>query len=123
MESERTSMTTSVSGVAIRVQALGALARWVLELQQMRSPILRYGFAVVCVAIATGLSLTFQHYQMRDVEFALFTLSIAIITWYAGNGPSALAIFLSAMLFNYFFTEPLYSFAIAPRDLPYFFIF
>jgi signal transduction histidine kinase len=116
-------MTTSVSGVAIRVQALGALARGALELQQMRSPILRYGFAVVCVAIATGLSLTFQHYQMRDVEFALFTLSIAIITWYAGNGPSALAIFLSAMLFNYFFTEPLYSFAIAPRDLPYFFIF
>jgi light-regulated signal transduction histidine kinase (bacteriophytochrome) len=34
-----------------------------------------------------------------------------------------LAILLSTVLFDYFFTEPLYSFEISPKDLPYFFIF
>lgn len=51
------------------------------------------------------------------------TLAIAFATWYAGAGPSALAVLLSSVSFDYFFTEPLYSFNIAGRDLPYFLIF
>jgi light-regulated signal transduction histidine kinase (bacteriophytochrome) len=64
-----------------------------------------------------------QHYQFRDVEVALLTLAIAITTWYVGNGPAAVAIVLSAICFDYFFTEPFYSLEISTRDLPYFFIF
>jgi signal transduction histidine kinase len=100
-----------------------ALARRNLELHQVRSPILHYGLSVVCVAIALGLSLTLQYLQFRDVEAPLFALSIAIATWYAGNGPSVLAILLSTACFDYFFTEPFYSFEISTKDLPYFFIF
>src|SRR3984893_10882747 len=100
-----------------------ALARRNLELHQIRSPILRYGLSVVCVAIALGLSLTLQYLQFRDVEAPLFALSIAIATWYAGNGPAVLAILLSTAFFDYFFTEPFYSFEISTKDLPYFFIF
>ena len=94
-----------------------------LELQRVRSAILGYAFAVACVAIALGLALTLQHYQFRDVEVPLLTLAIAITTWYAGNGPAVVAILLSAVCFDYFFTEPFYSFEISTRDLPYFFIF
>jgi signal transduction histidine kinase len=100
-----------------------ALARWNLELHQVHSPILRYGFSVVCVAIALGLALALQYYQFRDVEAPLFAISIGIVTWYAGNGPSVLAVLLSVALFDYFFAEPLYSFAISTEELPYFFIF
>jgi K+-sensing histidine kinase KdpD len=99
------------------------LARWDLELQGVRSPILRYGFSVVCVAIAFGLGLLWKHYQPRDVEVAIFALSIAISAWYAGNGPAVLAVLLSIALFDYFFTEPYYSFAISDEDLPFFFFF
>jgi signal transduction histidine kinase len=106
-----------------RVGTRRALARWSLELHSLHSPILRYGFSVGCVAIAFGLSLALQHYQFRDVEAPLFAMSIAVVTWYAGNGPSALSILLSMALFDYFFTEPLYSFEISGAELPYFFIF
>jgi signal transduction histidine kinase len=100
-----------------------ALARRNLELHHVRSPILRYGLSIVCVAIALGLSLSLRYLQFRDVEAPLFALGIAIVTWYAGNGPSVLAVLLSTLSFDYFFTEPLYSFEISPKDLPYFFIF
>jgi signal transduction histidine kinase len=97
-------------------------APWDLA-QVLRSPILRYGFSVVCVAIALGLALTLQYYQFRDVELPVFSLGIAIATWYAGVGPSVLAFLLCTTCFNYFFVEPIYSFAISTRDLPYFFTF
>ncbi len=100
-----------------------ALASWNLELHQVRSPVLRYGFSVVCIAIALGLSLALQYYQFRDVEAPLFAMAIGVVTWYAGNGPAVVAVLLSVALFDYFFTEPLYSFEISREEVPYYFIF
>jgi light-regulated signal transduction histidine kinase (bacteriophytochrome) len=84
---------------------------------------LRYGFAVVSVAIGLALGLLSQYYQFRDVEVPVLALSIALTTWYAGTGPSVLAILLSTACFDYFFTEPFHSFSISSQDLPYFLIF
>jgi signal transduction histidine kinase len=99
------------------------LAYWNQEFQRIHSPILRYGFSVVSVAIALALGLAFQHYQFRDVELPVLTIAIAFTTWYAGGGPSVLSVLLSAISFDYFFLEPFYSLDISARDLPYFFIF
>jgi K+-sensing histidine kinase KdpD len=99
------------------------LAYWDQEFQRIRSPILRYGFSVVSVAIALGVAFASQHYQFREVELPVLTVAIAFATWYAGAGPAVLAVLLSTACFDYFFTEPLYSFDISSRDLPYFFIF
>jgi signal transduction histidine kinase len=99
------------------------LAYWNEEFQRIHSPILRYGFSVVSVAAALGVALAFQHYQFRDVALPVLTVAIALTTWYAGAGPSILAVLLSSLSFDYFFVEPLFSFDISPRDLPYFFIF
>jgi hypothetical protein len=66
------------------------LARWHLEAQGIRLPLLRYGFSVVSVAIGLGLALSLQYYQFRDVEVPVLALSIALTTWYAGIGPSVL---------------------------------
>jgi signal transduction histidine kinase len=100
-----------------------SLTYWNPEFQRIHSPFLRYGFAVVSVAAALGASFVFQHYEFRDVELPVLTVSIAFTTWYAGAGPALLAVLLSSATFDYFFTEPLYSLNISARDLPYFLIF
>lgn len=105
------------------VDALNFLARLDREFQSLRSPVARYGLAVVSVAVAIGVSVVLQYYQFRDTEVPVLTLAIAVTTWYAGNGPAATAVVLSSLCFDYFFTEPYYSLAISGRDLPYFFIF
>ena len=57
------------------------------------------------------------------MELPVLTVAIAFTTWYAGPGPSVLAVLLSLLCFDYFFLEPFYSLNISNRDLPYFFIF
>jgi signal transduction histidine kinase len=99
------------------------LAYWNQEFQRIHSPILRYGFSVVSIAIGVGLAFAAQHYQFHDVQLPILTIAIAFTTWYAGIGPSVLAVLLASAAFDYFFTEPLYSLDISPADLPYFFIF
>ena len=92
-------------------------------MQRIHSPILRYGLSVVCVAIALGLALTLQNYQFSRVPLPFLSLAVAIVAWYAGVGPSVLAVLLSSVGFNYFFVEPIHSFAVSTEDLPYFFTF
>jgi signal transduction histidine kinase len=100
-----------------------SLVYWNQEFQSIHSPTLRYGFSVVSVAVALGVAFASRHYQFRDIELPALTVAIAFATWYAGTGPSVLAVLLSSACFDYFFTEPLYSFDISTGDLPYFFIF
>jgi signal transduction histidine kinase len=98
------------------------LARWNLELHR-GGPAIRYGFSLLCVAVAFGAALVCQYYSFRDMELPLFDLAIVVTTWYAGAGPGVLAMVLSAAFYNYFFTEPLYSFEISNEDLPRFVLF
>jgi len=100
-----------------------ALARSNESLQRIHSPILRYGLSIVCVAIALGLALTLQNYQFSRVPLPFLSLAVAIVSWYAGIIPSVLAVLLSSVVFNYFFVEPIHSFAVSTEDLPYFFTF
>ena len=86
-------------------------------------PLLRYGLAVGSVALALGLALLLERYSFRGVEFPLFLFAIAVSVWYAGLWPGVLAVVLSALAFNYFFTEPLYTFYVSRVDLPYYVVF
>ena len=114
---------TELAEESTHVGVRRSLAYWNQEFQRIHSPILRYGFSVVSIAVALGVAFAFQHYRFRDVELPVLTVAIAFTTWYAGVGPSLLAVLLSSASFDYFFTEPLYSLNISARDLPYFFIF
>src|SRR6266850_533914 len=80
--------------------------------------ILRYGIAVLSVAIAIGL----DFFLLRQFEAILtpFLFAVAATVWYAGTGPGVLAIVLSVLSLNYFFLRPTYSFsAISYADLVY----
>jgi PAS domain S-box-containing protein len=94
-----------------------------LPLRIRLSPALRYGLATVTVSIALGLALLSHSYNIRNVEVPLFLFAVAITAWYAGSGPSALAVVLSILFFDYFFTEPRYNFAVTASEIPYFIVF
>jgi PAS domain S-box-containing protein len=91
--------------------------------RKLHSAIRGYGFAVLSVAIAvvTGLLLASRNFQ--GVEFPLFLFAIAITVWREGTGPGVLALVLSSLAFNFFFTPPIYSFYVAPADIPYYVVF
>ena len=86
-------------------------------------PIFRYGLAAVSVALALGMALLLQRYNFRGVEFPLFLFAIAVSVWYAGLWPGVLAVVLSSLAFNYYFTEPRYTFYVARVDVPYYVVF
>jgi K+-sensing histidine kinase KdpD len=100
-----------------------AMAQPKLQLQFAHSAVLRYGLAVVSFGVALGLALLAQRYDFRNVEVPLFLFAVAATTWYAGPGPAALAVALSIAFFDYFFTEPRYTFYVTSSDIPYLIVF
>jgi PAS domain S-box-containing protein len=99
------------------------MARPKLQSQLAHSPVLRYGLAVASSAIALGLALSAQGYGFRNVDAPLFLFAIVITVWYAGIGPAILAVVLSSSGFDYFFTEPRYSFYLTRSELPHYAVF
>ena len=71
------------------------MARSNLELQIARSPVLRYGLAVLSVSVALAGSLLLQRFQFRNVADPLFLFAIALAVWYARTGPAIFAVVLS----------------------------
>src|SRR2546427_3051242 len=100
----------------------GGKGMWKPEIpsRRMTSVVLRYGLAVVSVAIALGLALLAQFQAIDKLEFPIFLTSVAVTVWYAGGVPGAMAVVLSCLSYNYFFTEPLYTLYIEPSDRPLF---
>src|SRR6202140_1331384 len=80
--------------------------------------ILRYGIAVLSVAIAIGLDFfLLRHF---DAILTPFLFAVAATVWYAGTGPGVLAIVLSVLSLNYFFLHSFFSFSpISYADLVY----
>jgi PAS domain S-box-containing protein len=87
------------------------------------SPILRYSVAVILFAVALALALVMQRFGFHSVELPLFLFAVAITAWYAGPGPTFVALLLSIAFFDFFFTEPRYTFYIDSSDVPYFVVF
>jgi PAS domain S-box-containing protein len=78
-------------------------AKWIAR--PAASVVLRYGLALVSVAIALGLAHTFLYFHLPQ-PFTAFALSaIAITFWYGGTKPGILAALFSSLVRSYFF-EP-----------------
>jgi PAS domain S-box-containing protein len=90
---------------------------------KIRSILLRYGLAVVSVATALGINLFLFNRRIEGVEFPVFLMAIALTVWYAGAKPAILALVLSTLAFDYYFTAPYYSFYLNWADVPYYAVF
>jgi len=89
----------------------------------VRTMLLRYGLAVVSVAVALGINLFLFNRRIEGVEFPIFLMAITLTVWYAGTKPAILALILATLAFNYYFTRPYYSFFITRADAPYYVVF
>src|SRR6202035_492040 len=79
--------------------------------------------ATASFAVALGLALLEQRYGFRNLEIPLFLFAIAVTVWYAGTGPAIVTVVLSSLAFDYFFTEPRYSFYVSSSEIPYYAVF
>jgi PAS domain S-box-containing protein len=94
-----------------------------LAMEKPLSAIQPYVLALCSVALALGGALLTEHFHMRDVEVPLFLFAVAITAWYGSAWAAALALLLSTMSFDYFFTEPLHTLYVSSSDIPYFVVF
>ena len=79
--------------------------------QVKRSFVSGYGFAVLAVALAVGLTWLISPLNER-LPFSLFYVAVILATLYGGRGPGLLATGLSAFLGGYLFLSPGHSLAI-----------
>jgi two-component system, LuxR family, sensor kinase FixL len=77
------------------------------------SPLLRYGFAFVAVALTTALRLLLDPLLREQAPYTAGFLAIALTAWYGGLGPSLAALAASAGVSTYLFTTPRGSFLVA----------
>jgi len=75
--------------------------------------ILRYLFALACIALATWLRLLLDPALADRVPFITYFAAIALTAYYGGFGPTLLAIVAGALVANYYFIWPRYE--ILPR--------
>jgi PAS domain S-box-containing protein len=78
---------------------------------------------VSSVAIALGVGLFLSGQNIKDVEFPIFLIAIALTVWYAGIGPAIVALVLASLAFNYYFTQPRYTFYVNTSEIPYYTVF
>src|SRR5215472_8324725 len=94
-----------------------------LQLRISRSAMLRYVLALTSFGAALGLALLMQRFNFHTVELPLLLFAVAITAWYAGPGPTVVTLVLSIAFFDFFFTEPRYTFEVNSSDVPYFVVF
>jgi signal transduction histidine kinase len=82
-----------------------------------------YLLTTVSVAAALYFAFFFERHGLRNMEFPLFLFAIASTIWYPGVGPAILAVVLSGLTFNYYFTVPRHTLNVEPADVPYFIAF
>src|ERR1700745_3606070 len=84
-------------------------------LRRVKPAAWRYGLSVLLVAISTAVTFPVQDFGVRT---SLFFPAILLATWFGGTGPGLLAVLLSTLSINFFFTEPFYAFQFSIQDIP-----
>lgn len=80
------------------------------------SPFLRYGCAVVGIALATGFRLLLDPFLGDKFPFATIFFAVMVAAWYGGFGPALTAALLGALACARFLLPPRTSFAIEGFD-------
>jgi len=91
--------------------------------RRIQPTVQRYGVALLSVVIALESALFLKDQKFQGVEFPIFMFAMALTAWYEGTGPAILALVLSGIAFNYYFTEPLHTLYVTPSEVPYYVMF
>ncbi len=83
------------------------------------STVLGFGLAVALIAAALALTFLLQN-VVSTSGYLFFYIAVVATTWFAGIWAGGLAVVLSAAAVAYYFTPPLYSFAVDRQSLPVF---
>jgi PAS domain S-box-containing protein len=76
-----------------------------------------YGFALLCAGLAFGVRLALvPALGPTRVPFITFYLAVVVAAWVGGFGPGALCLVFSALLADFYFLEPVGSFAIVTSE-------
>ncbi len=75
----------------------------------LRSLVIRYGIAVLAVAVALLGRLAIDPLVENRLPFLFFTLAVVAVAWHGGFGPSFLALVLGSLAVSWFFLSPRYS--------------
>src|SRR5437660_5452795 len=86
-----------------------------LGLRRVGPAVWRYGLSILLVAISTAVTFPLQGFGVRT---SLFFPAVLLSTWFGGTGPGLLAVLLSTLSINFFFTEPFLAFQFSARDIP-----
>jgi len=79
---------------------------------------MQYGLSVVFVAVAVVLAFVVEHLLPAQNLTLIFVLPVVIAATMFGWGPALAAVVMSVLAFDFFFTEPRLTFAIAsPSDI------
>lgn len=82
----------------------------------------RYLKAVVVLSAATLVGLLFDRLGLTEPNLVMvYLLGVVLAATWLGRGPGILSAFLSVLLFNFFFTQPYYTFIV--HDTEYVFTF
>src|SRR6266699_2711907 len=84
-------------------------------LRRLAPPVWRYGLSILSVAISTAATTPLESFGVRT---SLFFPAVLLATWFGGTGPGLLAVLLSILSINFFFTEPFFAFEFSVRDIP-----
>src|SRR5881398_1102919 len=86
-----------------------------LGLRRVSPAVQRYGLSILLVAISTAVTMPLENFGVRT---SLFFPAVLLSTWFGGTGPGLLAVLLSTLSINFFFTEPFFAFEFSVRDIP-----
>ncbi|MFZ3374184.1 MAG: PAS domain S-box protein [Chthoniobacterales bacterium] len=87
-----------------------------LGLRRFAPAVWRYGLSVLSVAISIAVTIPLRGFSVRT---SLFFPAVLLSTWFGGTGPGLLAVLLSTLSINFFFTEPPFQFQLGVQDIPH----
>jgi PAS domain S-box-containing protein len=99
------------------------MARSNTQKRKIQPMIRRYGLALLSVGIALESALYLTSHNVQRIEFSLFLFAIALTAWYEGTGPAILAVALSSLAYDYYFTLPSHSFYVTRSEVPHYVMF
>ena len=91
------------------------------EVPSMREPVVArleassprsYGVALAVVAAVTGLNAVLQRWLGHEALALVYLLSVVVLAMFVGRGPTLMAATLTALSWDFFFTEPRLTFRI-----------